>query len=160
MLSHSLRRLFGTALATFALATAACGGGDGGDTTGPSAPAPVPADVSGTYGLTGVKTLGTLHGGGSGMPVTFTDGGGSSLTFNSGSLTLNGDHSYSLSVDATFKGSAVAMTDEGTWSLAGNSITFSPSGSPKRMKDGTVGGSKIVARTQFGGIPFEVTLQK
>jgi len=159
MLSHSLRRFVGPALASLAIATAACGGGDGGDTTGPSDPG-VPADVSGTYAITGIKTLGTLHGGGSGMPVTFTDGGGSSLTFNSGSLTLNGDNGYSLSVDASFNGSAVTMTDEGTWSLAGNSITFSPSGSPKRMKDGTVGGTKITARTQFGGIPFEITVQK
>ena len=65
MLSHSLRRFVGAALATLAIATAACGGGDGGDTTGPSDPG-VPADVSGTYAITGIKTLGTLHGGGSG----------------------------------------------------------------------------------------------
>lgn len=72
MLSHSLRRLAGTAFTVLALATAACGGDS--DSTGPG---PAPADVSGIYELTRLRTLGNLSGGGNGLPVTFTDGGGS-----------------------------------------------------------------------------------
>ena len=84
MLSHSLRRLAGTALTALALGTAACGG----DNSGSTGPEPAPADVSGTYDLTGLRTLGNLGGGGAGLPVTFTDGGGSTLRFESGYLEL------------------------------------------------------------------------
>ena len=155
MSAASLRRFIGTAFATLALATAACGG-DGGST----GPTPTPTDVTGSYALTGVRTLGKLHGGGNGLPVTFTDGGGTALTFKSGELVLNADGSYTLDVEATFGNSNVTMTDEGSYSLAGSSIDFNPAGSPARMKEGTVKGNKITATTQFGGIPFEIDVAK
>jgi hypothetical protein len=155
MLSHSLRRLAGTALTALALGTAACGGDSG--STGPG---PAPADVSGAYDLTGIRTLGNLHGGGAGLPVTFTDGGGSSLRFESGHLELLADGSYYLEVEAEFNGGSVTMSDEGTYDMAGNAIDFTPTGDPARMRDGTVSGSSITAETQFGGIPFEIDLQK
>jgi hypothetical protein len=157
MFAHSLRLYAGIALATLALTTAACGGDDGGDTTGPG---PVPADISGTYGLTGLRTLGTLNGGGSGLPVTFTDGGGSTLTFLSGQLVLGADGSYTLEVEAEFNGGGVTMTDEGVYDVTGALIDFDPTGDPKRMVSGTVSGSSITAETQFGGIPFEIDLSK
>ena len=120
MLSLSLRRYLGTALAVVSLATAACGGDD--DGTGPSAPAP--ADVSGSYQLLRLRTLGNLGGGGNGLPVTFTDGSGSTLTFESGVLVLAQDGTYTLEVEAAFNGGGVTLTDEGTYSVAGNSIDF------------------------------------
>ena len=156
MLPLSLRRIAGGAIAALALATAACGG-DGGDSTGPG---PVPADVSGTYALTGLRTLGNLNGGGSGLPVTFTDGSGSTLTFLSGELVLTADGAYTLEVEAEFNGGGVTMTDEGLYDVEGNSIDFNPTGSPQRMKSGTISGSSITAETQFGGIPFEIDVSK
>jgi hypothetical protein len=156
MSAVSLRRLLGTAIASLALVTAACGGDDSGST----GPEPVPADVSGTYSLTSLRTLGNLGGGGNGLPVTFTDGGGSTLTFKSGELVLAADGSYTLEVEAEFNGGDVTMTDEGNYSTAGSAIDFTPSGSPARMKDGTISGAKITAATQFGGIPFEITVAK
>jgi hypothetical protein len=157
MHSLSLRRFVGIAFTSLALATAACGGGDNGP-SGP--PAPPPADVSGTYDLTGLRTLGNLGGGGNGLPVTFTDGSGSTLAFNSGHLTLNADGSYELEVEAAFNGGSVIMDDQGTYDVSGSSIDFTPTGSPARMKDGTISGSSMTAETQFGGIPFEIDLQK
>ena len=157
MHSLSLRRFAGIAFTSLALVTAACGGDDNGP-SGPSAPAP--ADVSGTYALTSLRTLGNLGGGGNGVPVTFTDGSGSTLTFNTGHLTLNSDGSYELEVEAQFNGGDVTMTDEGSYDVSGNSIDFTPSGDPARMKDGTISGSSMTAETQFGGIPFEIDLQK
>src|SRR5262245_17438735 len=113
MLSHSLRRLAGTALTALAIGTAACGGAS--HSTGP---APAPADVSGSYDLTGLRTLGNLGGGGAGLPVTFTDGGGSTLRFNSGHLELLADGSYTLEVEAEFNGGDVTMTDEGVYDVS------------------------------------------
>jgi hypothetical protein len=155
MLSHSLRRLAGTAFTVLALGTAACGGDS--DSTGP---APAPADFSGTYDLTGLRTLGNLGGGGAGLPVTFTDGGGSTLRFESGHLELLADGSYSLEVEAEFNGGDVTMTDEGVYDVSGNAIDFTPTGSPERMRDGTISGSSMTAEVQFGGIPFEMDLAK
>jgi len=155
MLSHSLRRLTGTALTVLALGTAACGGDN--DSTGPG---PAPADVSGTYDLTGLRALGNLGGGGSGLPVTFIGGGGATLKFNSGRLELLADGSYSLEVEAEFNGGGVTMTDEGNYDVTGNIIDFTPTGDPARMRDGVVSGSSIKAETQFGGIPFEIDLAK
>jgi hypothetical protein len=152
----SLRRLAGTALTIFALATAACGGDDGGST----GPQPAPADVSGTYTLTGLRTLGNLQGGGNGLPVSFTDGGGSTLTFLGGYITLNADGSYELEVEAEYNGGDVVMDDQGVYDISGNSIDFSPTGDPARMKDGTISGGSLTAETQFGGIPFEIDLEK
>ena len=155
MLSHSLRRLAGTALTALAIGTAACGGDS--DSTGP---APAPADVSGTYDLTGLRSLGKLVGGGAGLPVTFSDGGGSTLRFESGHLELLADGSYYLEVEAQFNGGDVTMTDEGVYDVSGNAIDFTPTGSPERMRDGTISGSSMTAEVQFGGIPFEIDLQK
>jgi hypothetical protein len=158
MFSLSLRRCLGTAFAVVALATAACG--DDNDSTGPSAPTPAPADVSGTYQLQRVRTLGTLGGGGNGIPVTFTDGSGSTLTFQGGVLELAQDGTYTLEVEAEFNGGGVTLTDEGNYSMAGNTIDFTPTGDPERMKDGTISGNAMTAETQFGGIPFEIDLSK
>jgi hypothetical protein len=157
MHSLSLRRFAGIALDSLALATAACGGDD----DGPSGlSAPPPADVSGTYDLTRLRALGNLGGGGNGLPVTFTDGSGSTLSFSSGHLTLNADGSYELVVEAAFNGGGVTMDDQGTYELTGNSIDFTPTGSPARMKEGSISGTLMTAETQFGGIPFEIDLQK
>ena len=60
MLSLSLRRFAGIAFTSLALATAACGG----ETPARPGPPPAPADVSGTYDLTSLRTLGNLGGGG------------------------------------------------------------------------------------------------
>jgi hypothetical protein len=157
MFAHTLRRFGGIAFATIALATAACGS-DGEDSTGPSTPPPA-ADVSGTYALTGLRTLGNLGGGGNGLPVTFTDGSGSTLTFLSGELVMTGG-AYTLEVEAEYNGGSVTLDDEGTYDATGGSIVFVSSGSPKRMKSAIVTGNAMTAQTQFGGIPFEIDLSK
>lgn len=154
MLPRPLRRLAGLALTASALTTAACGGDD---STGPE---PTPADVSGTYVLTGLRSLGNLGGGGSGLPVTFVDGGGSTLTFSSGELTLSQDGTYGLEVEARFNTSDVLLEDEGTYEVSGSTITFTPTSDPARLADGTISGNMLTAEVQFGGLPFEIDLAK
>jgi hypothetical protein len=158
MSAISLRRFVGTVIASLALVTAACGGDDSGS-TGPSDP-PAPSNASGVYALTSLRTLGHLGGGGSGLPVTFTDGSGSTLTFKSGELVMTAGGAYTLEVKAAYNGGNITMSDEGHYSVAGSTIDFTPTGSPARMKDGTISGNKITAQTQFGGIPFEIKVAK
>jgi hypothetical protein len=147
-------------LGLFAAGAAACGGG--GDATAPS-PAPGPGDgqVSGVYTLTAVRTLGNLHGGGPGIPVTFTDGAGRPLVFQSGILTLGADGAFDLAVQATFNGSHTEMTDAGTYTVSGGgTIDFDSQRSTPRLSTGVVSGNQVKAYSQFGGIPFEITTSK
>jgi len=141
---------------------AACGGG--GDATAPSPdPAPGPGDgqVSGTYALTGVRTLGNLHGGGTGIPVTFTDGAGRPLVFESGTLALGADGVFDLAVQAKFNGSPTEMTDHGTYTVSGGgTIDFDSEKSTPRLSTGSLTGNQVKAFSQFGGIPFEITTVK
>ena len=64
---------------------------------------PSPALVAGpTYTVTATAT--------SGLPVTFTDGSGSTLTFLGGELVLTTNGTYTLEVEAQFNGGGVTMT--------------------------------------------------
>jgi hypothetical protein len=148
------RLLLGLAI----LAAAACGGGD--DVTAPS-PDPAPSgDISGSYALAQVRTLGHLSGGGSGLPVDFVDGSGDHLVFQSGSLTLGADGTFDMAVQVTFKGSPAELTDYGTYAVSSGSIIFSSQKSTPRLSTGTVSGNQITAQSQFGSIPFEIDVIK
>lgn len=152
--ARSLRRVLVAGAVAAAALSGACGDDD---TTGPG---PAPAEVAGNYELTQVRTLGNLQGGGSGLPVTFTDGRGSSLTFNTGTLTLAADGSYDLEVKATFGSTPVILDDQGSYTRSGGNLTFSSDSDAPRLTTGTVNGSKLTAKSQFGGIPFEIDLRK
>jgi hypothetical protein len=140
----------------------ACGGGD--DATAPSPgpqPGPAPSgNVSGSYSLTQVRTKGNLGGGGSGLPVTFVDGSGDQLVFSSGTLMLGSDGTFDMKVQVTFKGSSAELTDYGTYSAAGGSIDFASQKATPRLSTATLSGNKITANSQFGGIPFEIELER
>jgi len=143
------RLLFGLVVA----GTAACGGGA--DSTAPSGPPPS-GGISGSYALAQVRTLGNLSGGGSGLPVTFIDGSGDHLVFLSGTLTLAADGAFDMKVQVTFKGNPSELTDHGTYAASGSDITFSSDKATPRLSTGSVSGNQITARSQFGGIPFEI----
>ena len=141
------------------VATAACGG-SGGDATAPSDP-PATGGISGTYALTQVRTLGTLSGGGSGLPVTFIDGSGDHLVFQGGTLTLGDGGTFDMKVQVTFKGNPSELTDYGTYTTSGGGgIDFYSQKSTPRLSTGSVSGNTITANSQFGGIPFEVDVVK
>jgi hypothetical protein len=140
------------------VAAAACGG-DSGGSTGPN-PDPVPTDVSGSYALSQVRTLGNLSGGGNGLPVTFSDGSGAQLVFQSGTLILGSDGAFDLKVQVTFKGDPAELTDYGTYSTSAGSVDFHSQKSSPRLSTGTISGNKITANSQFAGIAFEIDVQR
>jgi hypothetical protein len=159
---HLLKIASRFVLAVAVAGAAACGDNSDGS-TGPSAPPPASgnsSEVSGTYALKEVRTLGNLGGGGSGLPVTFTDGSGDQLVFVSGTLALGADGAFDMKVHVTFKGSPAELTDYGTYSVSGASIDFTSQKSTPRLSTGSVSGNKITARSQFGGIPFEIDLER
>ena len=156
-LRSATRLLLGLAV----VAAAACGGEDGGSTAPNPNPEPTPSgEIAATYALTQVRTLGNLGGGGSGLPVTFTDGSGSQLVFLSGTLILGSDGAFDMKVQVTFKGNASEMTDYGTYSESGGSLSFQSGKSSPRLSSGTISGNKITVNSQFGGIPFEIEVQR
>lgn len=159
---NEMRNIMKIATRAFAVlaitGAAACGGSDEGG-AGPSSPAPA-SDATGTYSLTQVRTLGNLGGGGSGLPVTFIDGSGDELVFLDGTLTLGTDGRFDMKVHTTFRGNPATLTDYGTYSVSGGSVTFSSEKSTPRLSTGSVSGNTITAHSQFGGIPFEIDMVK
>ena len=156
-LRSATRLLLGLAV----VAAAACGGEDGGSTGPTPNPDPGPgSQIAASYALTQVRTLGNLGGGGSGLPVTFTDGSGDQLAFLSGTLILGSDGSFDMKVQVTFKGNPSEMTDYGTYSESGGSLSFQSQKSSPRLSTGTISGNKITANSQFGGIPFEIDVER
>ena len=156
-LRSATRLLLGLAVVT----AAACGGEDGGSTAPTPNPEPSPSgEIAASYALTQVRTLGNLGGGGSGLPVTFTDGSGDQLVFLGGTLILGSDGSFDMKVQVTFKGNPSEMTDYGTYSESGGSLSFQSQKSSPRLSSGTISGNKITANSQFGGIPFEIDVER
>jgi hypothetical protein len=154
-------RIINSALVTLALATAACGGGD--DATGPSQnPSPKPSSkVSGSYGLSQVRSVGGIPASGNGIPVTFTDKTGDKLTISGGTLVLGSDGKFDLKVQTTFNGSGLTLTDHGTYTANGSSISFSSlKASPRISPAATVSGGKVTAKSKFYGATFEIDLLK
>lgn len=154
IIRNATRFLFGFVVAT----TAACSGGS--DATAPSNPPPSDGNVAGGYALTQVRTLGNLGGGGSGLPVTFVDGGGRQLVFHSGTLILGSDGAFDLTVQSTYQGGSVELRDYGHYEVAGANVTFHSDRSTPRLSTGSISGNTLTAQSQFGGIPFEIELVK
>jgi hypothetical protein len=161
----TMRRTLRTAsrlfLALAVVGATACGSDDStAPSSGSDQSSPPSSDVSGSYALKQVRTLGNLGGGGSGLPVTFVDGSGTQLVFNSGTLVLASDGTFDMKVQVTFKGSPAELTDYGTYSAAGGSLDFDSQKSTPRLSTATVSGNKMTANSQFAGIPFEIELER
>jgi hypothetical protein len=126
------------ALACTALTAASCGDDDEDFT------------VAGNYELTGVATSAAPGIFVNPTGQTFTCGTGQTCEFQSGSLTLNTNNTFSLSVQglqratgaATGTGTQVSFVTSaaqtGTWAQSGNSITFTPSAAAVGAFTGTL----------------------
>lgn len=93
-----------------ALATLAACGSDATNGTGPM-------DVSGSYNLATVD--------GSSLPYTVPGTGDNVIVVSGAAATLNADNSYTVSGSVTENGSdSQLLTDAGTYSVSGSSVTF------------------------------------
>lgn len=150
MFGRTRRIPLAAALALVVVTAAACSS----DSSGPS---PSPSTGS-TYTMTGVTTLANLGGGGPGLPVTFTDGAGKTLKFENGSLVLEADGTYNLTVNVVYKDDAYDAGDLGTYSMEGNTVSLNST-----LDDGSytavVAGSALTVTYRVKGINFDLAFQ-
>jgi hypothetical protein len=116
--------------------------------------------VAQSYTLVGVQAIASLGGGGSGVPVTFVDGSGRQLRFDSGSLKLEADGSYDLTVNVVFNNSSYDAGDLGTYARNGASLAFSSQLDPADNFAGTEAGSHLKAPYRVAGLMFELDLKQ
>jgi hypothetical protein len=121
--------------------TAACGSDSA---TGPSA-----ADVAGAYPMSAVR--------GFPVPHTFTDGAGSKLTIEGGSISIDATGSYALTYRGKLNALTFDLTDEGTYSLSGSTMTFDPEDAEDLPFTGRIQGSSVLVDDfKIAGVKFEL----
>ena len=121
------------------LAIAACGG----DSDSPTAP--TPQTVAGSYAMATAR--------GHTVPHTFTDAAGKKLTIEGGTLTVSADGTYALRYKGKLNALTFDLTDEGTYAMSGDKLTFTPDdGDPSYI--GTVRGNAIETDFRIAGVSF------
>ena len=110
------------------------GGGDGGDATGPGG-----TSIFGTY------TLETING--SSLPFVVFQVGNDKVEITAGSVQLNSDNTYSVSVTfrLTEAGTVTTETDTGagTFTATGSTIQFSDAGDGSGPFTGSISGNTL-----------------
>ena len=139
--ARAARYLMTTMALTVATFSAACGSDS---PTGPSA-----ANVAGAYAMSAVR--------GFPVPHTFTDGAGSKLTIEGGSITIDATGSYALTYKGKLNTLTFDITDEGTYSLSGSTMTFNPEDADDLPFTGRAQGSSVLVNDfKIAGVKFEL----
>jgi hypothetical protein len=134
------RVMVATALIASAF-TAACGSDS---STGPSA-----GDVAGAYPMASVR--------GFPVPHTFTDAAGSKLTIDGGSITIDANGTYALEYKGKLNAMTFDLTDEGTYTLSGSTLTFVSDDEDDPPFTGRVHGSSVlVDGFKIAGAKFDL----
>lgn len=113
--------------------------------------------VAGTYALSTV--------GGQSVPLTVdsTDAD-NKLEILSGSANLNSNGNYTVSFGFRLTDAGVVSqfteTDTGTWTVSGNTLTFTSSEPGEDPQTATVSGNTITVVTDLDGIPVTLVFQK
>ena len=114
-----------------------------------SATGPTGADVAGAYPMAAVR--------GFSVPHTFTDGAGSKLTIEGGSISIDATGSYALAYKGKLNALTFDLTDEGTYSLSGSTMTFRSDDTDDPLFTGRVEGSSVVVDDfKIAGVKFEL----
>ena len=90
------------------------------------------------------------------VPHTFTDNAGSKLTIESGGLTMNSDGTFALKYKGRLNALNFDLTDEGTFSLAGSTVTFTPDDGDPSYTGRVSGKSITVDDFKIAGVKWDL----
>ena len=90
------------------------------------------------------------------VPRTFTDGAGSKLTIEGGSMIVNGDGKYALKYKGKLNSLTFDLTDEGNYTLSGSSMSFTPDDGDAPYTGRVQGKSVLVDGFKIAGVKFDL----
>ena len=105
-------------------------------------------------GVTGAYPMATAQG--MKVPHTFTDPAGSKLTIESGGLTLKSDGTYELKYKGKLNALNFDLTDEGTFSLSGSTVKFTPDDGDPAYTGRVAGKSIVVDDFKIAGVKWDL----
>jgi len=120
--------------------TAACSSDS---STGPSN-----TPVAGAYPMATARGLAVPH--------TFTDAAGKKLTIEGGGLTLNANGTFELKYKGKLNALVFDLTDEGTYSTAGSTITFTPEDDEPAYTGRRSGKSIMIDGFKIAGVKWDL----
>jgi hypothetical protein len=119
--------------------------------TGPAKPVPA-KPVPGSYPMATAR--------GMAVPHTFTDAVGKKLTIQGGALTMSANGKYTLNYKGKLNTLTFDLTDEGSFSQAGATVTFTPDDGDPAYTGRTVGQSLVVDGFKIAGAKFDLGFKK
>ena len=128
--------------AAFAVAaiTAACSSDS---STGPSN-----TPITGAYAMSTARGIAVPH--------TFTDAAGKKLTIEGGALTLNANGTFELKYKGKLNALAFDLTDEGKYSAAGSTVTFTPDDGDPSYTGRRSGKSIMIDGFKIAGVKWDL----
>jgi hypothetical protein len=104
--------------------------------------------VAGAYPMATVRGLPVPH--------TFTDAKGSKLTIEGGSIIIDTDGSYQLKYKGKLNALTFDLTDEGTYTLSGSTVSFTPDDGDAPYTGRVEGKSVLVNGFRIAGAGFDL----
>lgn len=112
----------------------------------------------GSYPLVQVEAISNLSGGGSGIPVIFTDGGGNELTFHEGSLELLAGGLYDLSLVIQLNSANTPIGYEGAYTQNGSTLDFQDDDDSENNFSASIDEWRLVIQhNSIAGVSFRLT---
>ena len=139
---RSPRAFHRAALTSVAAMTFAVAGCSGDSSTAPKTPQQLP----GAYPMATARGLAVPH--------TFTDGAGSKLTIEGGSLTMTSSGTFTLKYKGKLNALTFDLTDDGTFSVSGTIVTFTPDDGEPKYTGRVVGKTVVVDDFKIAGAKF------
>jgi hypothetical protein len=135
---RALQRVTLTGALAAAFAAAAC--------SGDSSTGPKTARLPGAYSMATARGLAVPH--------TFTDAAGSKLTIEGGSLTMTDGGKFTLQYKGKLNALVFDLTDEGTFTVSGSVVTFTPDNGDPKYTARVQGRTVVVDDFKIAGAKF------
>jgi hypothetical protein len=94
------------------------------------------------------------------VPHTFTDAAGSKLTIEGGSISLNAGGTFELHYKGKLNALTFDLTDEGTYTMAGTTATFTPDDGDAPYMGTVIGTAVSVDDFKIAGAKFDLGFAK